>query len=137
MIPYFLFVIFISFSFLFSYIGILPWVLEHSSEIFVFLCKENLTKLFTFFGAIGTWFANANIIPKLFSCLAQDLLEAAILAGRGRFLPFWQVPSLPYWQVRLARSFGWYTPPLGGEVGLPYQRGIILPPIGFHHSIPI
>ena len=38
-------------------------------------------------------------IAVLAGCLAQDLLQPAILAVLARGLPFWQFVYLPFWQV--------------------------------------
>ena len=48
---------FFSFSFLFSYIDIIQTILEVSSKIRKFLCKENLTQFLRFFTPFGTRFA--------------------------------------------------------------------------------
>jgi hypothetical protein len=79
--------LFLSFSFLFSYIDILQVRIEFASKIPRFFCKENLTQFFTFFYCFGTPFARAKIMPNFFG---TRFAEAAILAEIAPRLPFWQ-----------------------------------------------
>jgi hypothetical protein len=67
--------------------------------------------------------------------LAQELLGAAILAGRPGFLPFWQSAYLPLWQVSLARSFGWYIPLLEGVCTDPVY--VPQPPLRMGGTMPL
>ena len=81
------------------------------------------------------------------SALSTRKFKNNFMPNKKNFLPYWQGVwhdiccvchfgrpraisailagwHLPFWQASIARSCGWYNPPLGGEVGLPYLWGV-------------
>jgi hypothetical protein len=69
--------LFLSFFLSYSYIDIIPAILESSTKKSRFLCQETLTQNDTVFCAFGIPFARANIVPKLLVC---DLLYAFVVS---------------------------------------------------------